>query len=514
MIATTAVAVPPSCDARTAPLIATTGATSQEEEIPHVIIHSDESIGGSSLSSATTGSSVHIGDDDQARPMTGEPEKGWSREEHRAFVENIYELGLRNASPSVLLENMKNESGFVTKERAKSHLQKYRVNKTRSKEDFLAEYDGWMNSTQETIGRREQKITTSDELDKVVDPTRLGSGEIAAYLSLACMVDDDVGDDLEVNVKTYSNNASGLLDLDRYVEVPDLTEDEKASPLGKMMLNIMGCFSMIQKRLDEQRQNQALGTEPDCNDFPEDYCDIEPVPLSPPRKRALSATWDYDSFMPMMLMSPPCAMQSEQDTQVMPPLHLTPAAAPPQQQQPTWRPPAIHGSHPIPYQRRTMLHHQQQQPGLIHNPHAAMPNKRARIDGPDTTSPPVVLTRLHTAHIHERAPLPPHHQRPGGCGGPPQSGAAPIHLPYRRHPALHHPYSSYPAGQWHSLPPPVPQRRNFVPSLLLPHRPAPPAGSTPLPGRFLHRLSHGLPPPPIPPPHFGYNSMGKAVHPK
>jgi hypothetical protein len=26
-----------------------------------------------------------------------------------------YELGLRNASPSVLLENMKNESGFVTK---------------------------------------------------------------------------------------------------------------------------------------------------------------------------------------------------------------------------------------------------------------------------------------------------------------------------------------------------------------------------------------------------------------
>jgi hypothetical protein len=177
------------------------------------------------------------------------------------------------------------------------------------------------------------------------------------------MVDDDVGDDLEVNVKTYSNNASGLPRPRQIRRNPGSNRRRKGITVGKMMLNIMGCFSMIEKRLAEQRQNQALGTEPDCNDFPEDYCDIEPVPLSP-RKRPLSATWDYDFIHAhdAHVSSLRHAVRARYASNATSTSDTGRSTSPAATDLASCR--KIHGSHPIPYQRQPMLHHQQQQPGL------------------------------------------------------------------------------------------------------------------------------------------------------
>ena len=86
----------------------------------------------------------------------------WTEEDHRSFVEAIYEIGLKHASPSVILEKMvlvnadnanrkksdkkkhNRHHPQLTSERVKSHLQKYRNNKIKSYTEFMGEYDAWM----------------------------------------------------------------------------------------------------------------------------------------------------------------------------------------------------------------------------------------------------------------------------------------------------------------------------------------------------------------------------------
>jgi hypothetical protein len=104
-------------------------------------------------------------------------EGSWDDSVHRLFVEALFEIGLDQASPSVLMEHMNLLSGGdninnkkhsfsgtadrrrrseqqqpapmiavdeVNSERVKSHLQKFRKNKAKSLGDFFDEYDRWM----------------------------------------------------------------------------------------------------------------------------------------------------------------------------------------------------------------------------------------------------------------------------------------------------------------------------------------------------------------------------------
>jgi hypothetical protein len=93
-------------------------------------------------------------------------------------VEAIFEIGISHASPAVIMEQMVFPTntapdvtdGYgrpldlssdqyvnaianqVTSERVKSHLQKYRKNKKKNKEEFLREYDRWTEKALQSIG--------------------------------------------------------------------------------------------------------------------------------------------------------------------------------------------------------------------------------------------------------------------------------------------------------------------------------------------------------------------------
>ena len=83
-----------------------------------------------------------------------EEDELWTEEMHRNFVMAIYDTGVAQSSPSVILENMDQHptdgtaaaaaASSLTSERVKSHLQKYRKNKDKSKEEFLKEYDSFL----------------------------------------------------------------------------------------------------------------------------------------------------------------------------------------------------------------------------------------------------------------------------------------------------------------------------------------------------------------------------------
>jgi len=83
-------------------------------------------------------------------PTAGEDEK-WSQELHRLFVAAIHDAGLSQSSPSVLMENMTSRPESLTSERVKSHLQKYRKNKEKSRAEFLGDYDSFMRKAM-TVG--------------------------------------------------------------------------------------------------------------------------------------------------------------------------------------------------------------------------------------------------------------------------------------------------------------------------------------------------------------------------
>lgn len=63
----------------------------------------------------------------------------WSDPLHQDFVAAVFDIGLKCASPKLLLEMMPVVDG-LTSEHIKSHLQKYRLHRQRSREEFLKSY--------------------------------------------------------------------------------------------------------------------------------------------------------------------------------------------------------------------------------------------------------------------------------------------------------------------------------------------------------------------------------------
>ena len=335
--------------------------------IPHKILASDTSVEGSEPSSPeNVGTcpnnnyphycSLGIFEGTAVDPCSCS-EDGCSLKEHRALVTHIFEIGLQKASPNVIIENMKEgrsslfEKG-ITKEKIKSHLQKFRVCKKRSQTEFLNEFDSFMKSFQEARDddrkrNHEQAFQSSDALSKLTDQAAIGAGGMAASLSLSCMLDDHFGartastteTDLVIDVDDYSNNVSALLDLNGALTVPTLTPEEEATPLGKMMSNIMGCFSTLQNRLIEQRQRYTLEehdgyhSDSSCSEI----FDVDPVLLSPSCDRPWSPFKDPEVdhhpmlTMPMMIQSPPdtplvVSPTKRNDQSHVPPIQLPPSA--------------------------------------------------------------------------------------------------------------------------------------------------------------------------------------------
>lgn len=73
--------------------------------------------------------------------MENENESWESASLHRALVGAILEIGIKQSSPAVIMEEMVQRPSGMTSERVKSHLQKFRQSKAREIETFLQEYD-------------------------------------------------------------------------------------------------------------------------------------------------------------------------------------------------------------------------------------------------------------------------------------------------------------------------------------------------------------------------------------
>ena len=65
----------------------------------------------------------------------------WTDELHRIFIASIFDVGLRQAKPKIILQNMGDCPEELTTEHIKSHLQKYRANSQRTKDLFLKQFE-------------------------------------------------------------------------------------------------------------------------------------------------------------------------------------------------------------------------------------------------------------------------------------------------------------------------------------------------------------------------------------
>lgn len=208
----------------------------------------------------------------------------WSEDQHRDFVSSIFEIGLKNASPAVILENMTQKVESITSERVKSKLQKYRSskNKEKSKEEFMRHYGDFLRKIQSIEAR-----TMVDEIPGVdVDPVLstlmedlacnnpsqqpfLLSGDMAGYLTY-CVMKENTRKEAKPSNGVAAMSSSGLPTnvlrkgareyVDNYagcrINFPVLTDVEKQSSLGIAMTFIAGLFLTMSQHLTRERARQ------------------------------------------------------------------------------------------------------------------------------------------------------------------------------------------------------------------------------------------------------------------
>jgi SHAQKYF class myb-like DNA-binding protein len=201
--------------------------------------------------------------DDHKRPK-------WTQEIHRSFVESVYEIGVKQASPSIILENMtQSDTTMLTSERVKSHLQKYRKNRPKAKDDFMKPYDAWM---QKALQTGNNQLASPEALLEMMTSNNAASGEMAAFLSYSVLMGDDataakhdnMAHDEASNVATdqldSSPEAKSTDDYLSYLSAgvplafPEMTDEEKTSSIGTALLCVRDMFGLMGAQLEESRK--------------------------------------------------------------------------------------------------------------------------------------------------------------------------------------------------------------------------------------------------------------------
>jgi SHAQKYF class myb-like DNA-binding protein len=174
----------------------------------------------------------------------------WPEELHRDFVSAIFDVGLKHSSPSTVLEHMPQHEQITT-ERIKSHLQKYRMHRQKSKKEFMTSYAATL---QKLNKEGTQGITT------------LAGGEVAAHLTHAAMtqpdpennVDDDSSPTAPQNSQgkrsSSTTSQEAHSETQEILVLPRLTETEKQSPIGASLGYLLGLFFSLKLQLDRQRE--------------------------------------------------------------------------------------------------------------------------------------------------------------------------------------------------------------------------------------------------------------------
>lgn len=169
----------------------------------------------------------------------------WPDDLHRDFVSAIFDVGLKHSSPSSILEHMpKNEQ--ITSERIKSHLQKYRVHRNKSKKEFMTSYDASLSKFHAGGGADRSKP--------------LADGEVAAHLSHSTITDADSEiDERKDERPDVAKEPPKPKDTSSKLILPQLSDDEKKSPLGTSLGYLMGLFFSLRQQLMAQRALKSDG---------------------------------------------------------------------------------------------------------------------------------------------------------------------------------------------------------------------------------------------------------------
>ena len=350
----------------------------------------------------------------------------WTAEQHRAFVLSIFEVGLKNCSPSVIMETMNSNPQFITRERTKSHLQKFRKTREKSKQEFLKEYDAFLKSA-EAASQKETKEGKKLSPDEVVS-TVLGQrnsndllgGEAAGLLSYSVI--NKCNENPEDKPLTYKAVKSSF---------PILTAKEKASPLGVSLTRIKGLLMFMTDNLLTERLGLRKKKVPE---------QPKPAPATMNIKRiksSSSASTDDDQTKPSASrtrkLPPPAPKEHSVARGPTIPYPHAPHGAPrsyPFPPHPPQYPPGPAGGsyrplpHVPPAYPNYMPYHQAQHgqapsPSTQNNRYAYPPNP------PQYPRPPFSPPYAHHPHPEWRQPQPPHQ--------PSQMPNMPYHAPSSPH---------------------------------------------------------------------------------
>lgn len=203
----------------------------------------------------------------------------WGPKIHRSLVEAVFATGIRHASPSVLLNLMVNATDSqLTSERVKSRLQKYRNQADKSKADFMAEYDAFLQRAlsigSQSSGSTGRLLPLPHVLQIMGQREPLYGGDAAAAAAYDMFYkngpsrDGEEVSDFDSTIhqmlipSTLKQGSAALAQTlhGQDLEIPKLTDEEKASPLGASLEHVMGAFAALSEELDRQRAQTKTGT--------------------------------------------------------------------------------------------------------------------------------------------------------------------------------------------------------------------------------------------------------------
>lgn len=202
--------------------------------------------------------------DEVLSPQNVEFTTKWNEELHRYFVKAIYDAGVSQSSPSVVIENMSSRPASLTSERVKSHLQKYRKNKEKSRDEFMQDYDSFMRKSLTIGGARgglSHSIMPPAAMIEMLGGGKRSGGDIAAFISYSVMTEGEITSTsgsaisscgIAKESQDYIEDFAGT-----HVSFPQLTEEEKRSPLGISMVYTMGLFSSLSQHIMHERRKKC-----------------------------------------------------------------------------------------------------------------------------------------------------------------------------------------------------------------------------------------------------------------
>lgn len=168
-------------------------------------------------------------------------------DQHRHLVQSIYEIGLAEASPLLIFENMtekiKNMYPELNIEKLKSKLQKYRKNKHKFREEFMKEYD--------------ENLKNMFGGGATMDSTLSSGGQDIAYLTYCDIIQPSGG---QIGASRQQLTKAGLSSVGSegsIMALPILTPAEMRSPIGQSFEYFLALFESLRSDLYEHRSHMV-----------------------------------------------------------------------------------------------------------------------------------------------------------------------------------------------------------------------------------------------------------------